>query len=576
MSALSLAGRWLLGATTMPARIGIASLLLLLLLTHVGVFGWRTIAYDRAVTNDSMNYIDVARNLSAGEGLVQSAVGYIQPRLWEQNFSPHFPDKSRAGHHPGYSVLIAAVGELTGLEHSDAAFAISSIAYGAALTFGFLFASRLLGTAAGLLAVAFLAHQLRWIFLRAWTEPTVIALLLALLALLARGATPRRVLAGGLLTGIALLVRDTFAPMAALGGLACVVDDGPRVRRLMLFAAGASVGLVGPFLGEGQVYSARTSIADSWFPHLALHQIVAMLLYATRWDLVALGFLGACAWWRARRDGGPVVPRRARFGARLAIAWVAGWSVFLILARLFLQTDGFDDRMLAPARAVTTIASALLLWRACPERLRYCVSVAAFATTMALATAGDLIVQGDHHFAQRIYASPARILIGQGMTARVLPPDGDRSDFAQHVATSPRRYWVSRNVTPQDFVAGTYTMDLPYFFRQQVPATVSVVAPPLYPEVSGAKLSAVFLARCERYDNLYLILVKLRRMWGRFVLDLISRTPPEPGTPAADYSLVADLPDSVVYRFSACGTTSLRSSGHSSILAGRTKGTEGD
>ena len=361
--------------------------------------------------------------------------------------------------------------------------------------------------------------------------------------------------------------------MAALGGLACVLGDGSRVRRLMLFAAGASIGLVGPFLSEGQVYSVRTSIADSWFPHLALHQIVAMLLHATMWDFVALAFLGACAWWRARRDGGAVVPRRARFGARLAIAWVAGWSVFLILARLFLQTDGFDDRMLAPARAVTTIAGALLLWRACPERLRYCVSVAAVATTMALATAGDLIVQGDHHFAQRIYTSPARILVGRGMTARVLPPDGDRSDFAQHVATSPRRLWVSRNVTPRDFVAGTYTVDLPYLFRQQVPVTLSV---PPHPEVTGAKLSAIFFARCERYDNLYLILVKLRRMWGRFVLDLISRTPPEPGTPAADYSLVADLPDSVVYRFSACGTTSSRSSGRSSILAGRTKGTEGD
>ena len=191
---MTLAGRSLLGANTMPARIGIASLLGLLLVTHVGGFGWRAITYDRAITNDSMNYIDVARNLSAGEGLVQSAVGYIQPRLWEQNVSPH---KSRAGHHPGYSVLIAAVGELTGLEHADAAFAINSIAYGAALTFGFLFASRLLGTAAGLLAVAFLAHQLRWIFLQAWTEPTVIAFLLALLALLARGATPPGSLRGG-------------------------------------------------------------------------------------------------------------------------------------------------------------------------------------------------------------------------------------------------------------------------------------------------------------------------------------------------------------------------------------------
>ena len=57
-------------------------------------------------------------------------------------------------------------------------------------------------------------------------------------------------------------------------------------------------------------------------------------------------------------------------------------------------------------------------------------------------------------------------------------------------------------------------MDLPYLFRQQVPATVSLFPQPYFPEVSGAKFNAVFLARCGRYNNLYLILSKLRREVG--------------------------------------------------------------
>ena len=177
--------------------MAIAALLGLLFVGHVGVFGWRSVAFDRRVTGDSMNYIDVARNLSAGEGLVQSAAGFNQPTFWERDFTPHFPEKTRAGHNPGYSVLIAAVAEVTGLEHADAAFVIGPAAYAAALASAFLFASRLLGPAAGLLAAAFVAHQIRWVFLRTWTEPVVIALLLALLALLARGATPRRAVVGG-------------------------------------------------------------------------------------------------------------------------------------------------------------------------------------------------------------------------------------------------------------------------------------------------------------------------------------------------------------------------------------------
>ena len=535
------------GSERSRTRITIAILLGLLFVGHVGVFGWRSITFDRRVTGDSMNYIDVARNLSAGEGLVQSAAGFNQRAFWAQDFSPHFPDKTRAGHNPGYSVLIAAVAEATGLEHADAAFVIGPAAYAAALIFTFLFASRLLGTAAGLLAAAFLAHQLRWIFLRTWTEPVVIALLLALLALLARGATPRRAVGAGLLAGLALLVRSSFVPILALGGLACLLGHGSRARRLLLFAVGASIAMAGPFLGEGQVYPSyppQTAVAAGWFPDVFASEL---------WTLAAAAVLGACAWWRAVRDGRPIVPDRARYGCVLVVAWIAGWWVFLLLAiRLVVMFDVLDDRMLAPGAAVTFIASALLVWRICPEWLRLSVAVVVFAATMALATAGDAIVQGDNGTAQRIYASSARVLVGRNVTARILPADGDRSDYSYRIARSPRRLWVSRNVTPRDLVVGAGTVDLPYLFRQQVPATVSFSPQPNFPEVSGAEFNAIFLARCGRYDNLYLILSKLPRRWGRFALDLLAGAPAEPGTPAASFSRVADLPDSVVFRFTAC------------------------
>ena len=545
-------GHVLLGAQRSRTRMAIAALLGLLFAGHVGVFGWRSVTFDRRVTGDSMNYIDVARNLSAGEGLVQSAAGFNQPTFWAQDFSPNFPDKTRAGHNPGYSSLIAAVATVTGLEHADAAFVIGPAAYAAALASAFLFASRLLGPAAGLLAAAFVAHQLRWVFLRTWTEPVVIALLLALLALLARGTTPRRAVVGGLVAGVALLVRSGFVPILALGGLACLLGDGSRVRRLLLFVAGASVAMAGPFLGEGQVYPPQTTVAAGWFPDISLSELSTEFLERAGWTLAAPAFLGACAWWRAVRDGQPIVPDRARYGCVLAIAWIAGWSAFLMAARLVVLTDMFDDRMLVPVVAVTAIASALLVWRLCPGRLRLPVAVAVFAATMALATAGDAIVQADNDTAQRIYASSARVVVGRNMTARILPADGDRSDYSYRIARSPRRLWVSRNVTPRDLVVGTGTMDLPYFFRQQVPATVSFSAQPYFPEISGARFDAVFLARCDRYDNLYLILSKLRRRWGRFALDLLAGIPAEPGTPAANFARVADLPDSVVFRFTAC------------------------
>ena len=48
------------------------------------------------------------------------------------------------------------------------------------------------------------------------------------------------------------------------------------------------------------------------------------------------------------------------------------------------------------------------------------------------------------------------------------------------------------------------------------------------------------------------ILSKTPRGWGRFALDLLAGAPAEPGTPAANLSRVADWPDRVVFRFTAC------------------------
>ena len=544
-------GPWWARAYQSRTPITVA-VLLALFVGHVGVFGWRSITFDRRVTGDSMNYIDVARNLSVGEGLVQSAAGFNQPTFWAEDFSPDFPDKTRAGHNPGYSVLIAAVAELTGLEHADAAFLIGPAAYAAALGSAFLFASRLLGPAAGLLAAAFVAHQIRWVFLRTWTEPVVIALLLVLLAVLARGATPRRAIVGGLVAGVALLVRSGFVPILALGGLACLLGHGSRARHLLLFAAGAGIAVAGPFLGEGQVYPPQVTVAASWFPDISPGELPAEFLDRAGWTLAVPAGLGACAWGCAIRDGQPILPDRARCGWVLIIAWMVGWPAFLMGARVVALTDRFDDRMLAPLVAVNAIAAAVLVWRLCPQRGRLPVAVAVFAATMALATAGDAIVQADAGTAQRLYASSARVLVGRNMTARSLPADGDRSDYAYRIAPYPRRLWVSRNVTPRDFVVSASAVELPYLFRQQVPSAVSFSAQPYFSEISGAKFQAVFLARCGRYDNLYLLLSKLPRSWGRFALDLLAGSPAEPGTPAASFARVDDLPDAVVFRFTAC------------------------
>ena len=476
----------------------IAALLGLLFVGHVGVFGWRSVTFDRRVTGDSMNYIDVARNLSAGEGLVQSAAGYNQPTFWVRDFTPQFPEKTRAGHNPG--VLGADCGSRRGNWTGARRRGICHRPRGLRRRSGVRLPVRLAppgtcrwATGGGVrrppdpLGVS--AHVDRARGDRLAARPTG--------APCARHYAPTGRCRGGWWRGS----RYSYGAVSCrywrwVDSPACSAT-APGCAACCCSSAGASIAAVGPFLGEGQVYPPQTTVAAGWFPDISLSELSAEFLERAGWTLAAPAFLGACAWWRAVRDGQPIVPDRARYGCVLAIAWITGWSAFLMAARLVVLTDMFDDRMLAPLVAVTAIASALLVWCLCPERLRLPVAVAVFAATMTLATAGDAIVQADTGTAQRLYASSARVVVGRNMTARNLPADGDRSDYARRIARSPRRLWVSRNVTARDLVVGAGTMDLPFLFRQQVSATVSFSYQPYFPEISGAKFNAVFLARCR-------------------------------------------------------------------------------
>ena len=507
--------------TLKPASIPL--LLGLLFVLHASVFGWLSVAAIRRVSPDSMNYIAVARNVVAGEGLVQSAPGFNQPTLWDEDFSPRFPRKTRASHNPGYVLVLAGVSVGTGWDAADAAFILSAAAYAAALVAGFLFARRVWDDGAGLLAAAFLALVLRRTFLYAWTEPIGIACLLAMLALLAHGATLRRSVAAGLLAGLALFVRSGMLPILALGGLACLLEREYRFRRLLLFGAGAGVVLAGTWTGEGHVYPPHSFIEDVRLFPAALADLVGEFLLRTRWDLAALAMVGSLAWWRARRDGTPIIPNHGRNGCILAIAWVTGCAVFLIAAHAMLTEvfEPFSERLLAPVRAVLVVCCAGLFWQGLGKPWRLAVATAAFAASMA---------------------------VNIGYNTAVLGSGRSDSDAAR-IAESPRRRWVAQHTGSNDFVVGTNLVDLPYFIRQ-APDVASFGRANYFRHVSKRQLDAVFRARCEAYDGMYLVLNRAGpdavRQYGDFIARMAA------GQPAPAYALAAGLADAWVYRFTGC------------------------
>lgn len=508
---------------------GLTIVLGLVFIAHVSVFGFRSLVAERRIRSDAMNYIEVARNLSAGEGLVQSAVGFNQPTFWTIDFSTDFPHKTRSSHNVGYPILIAAVAEVTRLEHADAALLLSAASYLATLVFAFLFASRIWGVGAGLIAVAIVALLTRWFFLRVWAGTFAVALLLAMLAVLAKGVTPRRSAAAGVLAGLAVTVRSGMAPILVLGGLASLMGRDNRLRRSALFCAGAGLGLAGLFAGEGQVYPPHLTSDASWFTAASPGALVTSFLLQMREEIGALLILGGLAWWRARREGAPLVPQTARLGYLLAAAWIAGFSTFLVAARLLVLTDmwnPFDDRLTAPVLVVLSVCYGGLLWRALGERWRQAAAVTLFALSMLWCTVAD---------------------------ARVLAAGPYRSDMWR-INRSPLLLWVGRHVDTRDFVVGTDVTEVPYFFRH-APVTVSLTYYPYFPRVPGARINALFRARCGQFDDMYLLLRKNGRDYGGFVRGLLAGRPGGGASPRAGFVRIADLPDGTVFRFVSCNSS---------------------
>ena len=125
------------------------ALLALAALAYCGLFAANSLIRVRTFTADSMNYVDVARRIAAGDGLVQSTGGFNQPFYLSGDLD--LPSAFTA-QPPGYPLAIAFLARL-GLEPADAALVVSALAYVAILALVYLLAKRIGGSSVGAIAL---------------------------------------------------------------------------------------------------------------------------------------------------------------------------------------------------------------------------------------------------------------------------------------------------------------------------------------------------------------------------------------------------------------------------------------
>ena len=503
------------------ARLAVAALTVLLL-SHAAVFGWRVMSAERGLTNDSFSYIGAARNLSAGRGLVGS-IPVATYGFWGEQFSPDAPSRTRFTHSILYPFLIFAVAESGGLPHSDAAFLISAMSYALALALVFLLAWRVWGAGAGALAVAAVVAvaPLRPFtpFSYAWTEPFASVLMLGALVLLAKRPNGRMFLAAGVLSGLAYMQRSGMLPLVGVGVVAVLLcpKSQNRVKSLGLFLAGASVGAIRHFAGDGVAYKLYGPSPVGFSFQLSGYLSACGVLLLVLCALTAAVFLRTNAGGGGGKNKLRILNKFFHSGEIVMLAWVAGYSFFIILSSsIFFYGGAADHRFLFPMRIVAETLVAGLAWRVLAGwRWRAALAVGVFALVLAGGIRRD---------------------------AGILAEGRDVSDQAR-IADSELLTWANKNIAEDDFVIGSDVGSMTYYLKQVEFA--HSFSPLLFtPPIAKEKLDAVVRHRCGQFRNFYLIVRHAR--YGPYLDGLRA------GRPTANVKPLAALREGFVYRLTHC------------------------
>jgi Dolichyl-phosphate-mannose-protein mannosyltransferase len=467
---------------------------LALLGLYVLLFAFNSFTRTREFEDgDTMNFVDVARHVAAGQGVRQSVLGFDQPV-----FGVDDPIPTPLTHQPPLFPLTVAALSHTGLSITDAALVISGVCYGFTLLASYFIAARLFGRREALATVLLLAlyAPLRDFSRSAFSDPLGLALMLGAYWLLASyGASqpkrPALAAVAGLVAATAVATRYALAPLVVVGAWFVFVEASYRVRDAVLF-------LVAPALvAAALVWHNMSILHGSPVPHY--------LPSTTGYVKNFLGAMGSLVSEYSDLPSAPlkfaallavlaaicfVAVRRGRLLSALSSAALTGKSAHLLTAFVFLYLtflivqrshsyiDPISARYLLPGSVVIVMLFAAFAVRA----------VAVEARTLAVA--GTLA---------------ALAMVGHEMytTATTAKYDAQRL-----IDESGRLTWIQKSTTGTDMIIGEDTVDVAFYFHR--PAAVSYSPFPYTETLPYDKL----IALCHRFRPEYSRVLLIVRTHG--------------------------------------------------------------
>ena len=531
---------------------------------YCGLFAANSLVRVRWFSADSMNYVDVARRVVAGDGLVQSTGGFNQPFYFSSDLD--LPAAFIA-QPPGYPLAIAFLSRL-GMDAADAALVASALAYGAILLVVFLVGQRIGGSAAGAIAlgVAFLFAPLTHLGRAALSECLAVAVVLLFFLLLDRclerptadapdesdgGDRPAwrgllLPLTLGLLAGAAFGVRYSLWPLPLIGVAALWLSGGTPSGDETAFGQGSSalaktlLRVRGPAIraperrAHGVVHGWRGSRHPGSGPHSGRSRVAARRRGPATF---AVGALVPVAWILGRNVAAegrllpaamPALTTLPESLGRAVTAVLGGWRstalgnwpdtallavVLGLLGALAIRTTTDSDRARAPASSRLPLLAGLwavlylaaVVWRSTQANFDPVgVRLALPATVPMIPLIGALIAAALPS-ARRLSWLPFAVLVacfGAAFVRETTLWSTGRNARAVEFR-SERQQWLRDHTGPGDLVVGGGTMDVPFLFPGRF--AISYAGLPYTEVLTYTDLERIADRHCPDFDRILLV-----------------------------------------------------------------------
>jgi len=499
--------------------------LLLIIIVYLLLFGYNTLTRTHDFGyHDGMNYVDVARNIATGRGIVQSALGFNQ-RLFSIDDQIPMPLTVQP---PLYPLLIALF-SLIGISYAKAGLLISIICYGLILLMIYRISFEIYDVRAALLSVVFLLlyAPLYKVSKTTLSEPTSIVLLLITLWLLIKICSSGTYRAwfpagAGLTTGLAFSARYAMLPLLPLGILFVALESRRKLRDLSLYIGGfiipAGLVLIRNFLVSGEFFSTRNpstiGFKDNVFQ--AFKAIAGeysnILNPNVQIFIICIALLILCILIAKKHKLldtiKSVFVRKERY---LLTIWALGYLTFFVLVGTRVFLSPINWRMIMPVKVIIVILFSALIIKTIEIKTQYLICMA-------------LII--------------ALFMVNNEVLIAVKKPVFDRDKF---VANSGRLSWIEQHTTRRDLIIGDGAVDIAFYLNR--PALISFSP---YPEAVVPEYKRIIgfcNKHCNEYENIYIVVSnpeyllshvydmeesgpndqekKLERFYGSFISDLI-------------------------------------------------------